>query len=97
MRIEQIEDLLDEFDFGKVVKVTDCLEWTYALSKEAITIGDLRRTARRLLEGVYHMKDSPEECHCSGGFHAERRMFPGDSTKYLALRFVVTEWSNPVC
>jgi hypothetical protein len=44
---------------------------------------------------VYQMNSSPEECHCSGGFHAERRMYPGDNTKYLSLRFVVTEWSNP--
>lgn len=97
MPIKQIEDLLDEFNFDKVVKVTDCLGWTYACSKEALTVGELRRKARSLLEGVYQMKDSPEDCHSSGGFCAERRMYPGDSTKYLNLKFVVTEWSNPVC
>ncbi len=97
MPIKQIEDLLDEFDFDKVVKVTDCLGWTYACNREALTVSDLRKAARRLLEGVYNMQDSTEECHCSGGFHAERRMYPEDSTKYLNLKFVVTEWSDPCC
>jgi len=95
MTNKQVEDLLDEFDFDKVKKVTDCLEWTYGFSKEALTVADLRRSARRLLEGVYQKDASPEECHSSGGFCAERRMYAGDNTKYLDLKFVVTEWSNP--
>jgi hypothetical protein len=100
MLIKQIEDLLDEFDFDKVKKVMDCLEWKYYNSTEEVSIGELRRMARRLLENVYNESASEQAYNgftytASGGFYAERQMFPGDATKYLSLKFVVTEWSNP--
>ena len=98
MRIEQIEDLLDEFDFGKVKKVMDFLEWKYHGSAEGeISVGELRRMARYLLENAYHASPSPEYMTGSGGFEVTRNMYPGDTTKYISLKFVVTEWSNPVC
>lgn len=98
MRIEQIEDLLDEFDFDKVKKVMDCLGWTYFDSPDSeVSIGELRRRARCLLEIVYNADTAPENYAASGGFLAERRLYPGDAQKYLNLKFVVTEWSNPQC
>ena len=98
MRIEQIEDLLDEFDFEKVKKVMDCLKWTYHNSVDSeVTIGELRRMARYLLERAYHSNPSPEYGTSSGGFDVTRYMYPGDSQKYLTLKFVVAEGSNPVC
>lgn len=97
MLIKQIEDLLDEFDFDKVKKVMDCLEWKYYNSPEEVSIGELRRMARRLLENVYNEDASDQTYTASGGFYAERQMCPGDDTKYLSLKFVVTEWENPVC
>lgn len=98
MRIEQIEDLLDEFDFDKVKKVMDCLDWVYHDSADdEVSIGELRRMARRLLENVYNADPSPEYTTACGGFEVTRYMYPGDSQKYITLKFVVTEWSNPVC
>lgn len=96
MRIEQIEDLLDEFDFDKVKKVMDCLEWVYHDSPDKqVTIGELRRTARRLLEYAYKAPNSTDYYTGSGGFEVTRHMSCGDHQKYLTLKFVVTEWSNP--
>ena len=99
MRIEQIEDLLDEFDFDKVKKVMDFLDWKYFDTGygEGRSVGRLRRMARHLLELVYNEEDQEHSFTASGGFHAERWMYPGDTQKYLELKFVVTEWSNPVC
>jgi hypothetical protein len=98
MRIAQIEDLLDEFDFDKVKKVMDFLEWKYHGSAyDEISIGELRRMSRYLLEDAYHASPSPEYMIGSGGFEVSRHMFPDDPTKYLTLQFVVTEWSNSVC
>ena len=96
MRIAQIEDLLDEFDFDKVKKVMDCLEWKYLDSAEStVSIGELRRQARRLLENAYHAHITPDYITSSGGFEVTRYMYPGDSQKYITLKFVATEWSNP--
>lgn len=98
MRIEQVEDLMDEFDFDKVKKVMDFLEWKYhdSVDKE-VSIGELRRMARYLLEIAYFAKPSPEYTTGSGGFEVTRYMHPGDTTQYLTLSFVVANWSNPVC
>lgn len=98
MRIEQIEDLLDEFDFEKVKKVMNCLKWAYYNSPDSeVTIGELRRMARYLLEEVYKAGDDAYLSTGCGGFRAERWMYPGDTQKYLELRFVVTERSSPIC
>ena len=95
MPIKQIEDLMDEFDFGKVKKTMDCLEWKYWESPDdEISLGELRRMARYLLQEVYDFDDSPYECISSGGFHAVRQMFVEDSKKYLTLKFVVEEGSD---
>lgn len=98
MPIKQIEDLLDEFDFDKTKKVMDCLEWVYYnCTDRQVTIGELRRMARHLLELVYNADPSPEYFTSCGGFDVTRYMYPGDTQKYLTLKFNVTEWSNPVC
>ena len=96
MRIEQVEDLLDEFDFGKVKKVMDFLEWKYFDSaNNEVSIGELRRMARYLLENVYNYEDQANYMTASGGFYAERSMYPGDTKKYLSLKFVFAELDNP--
>lgn len=98
MPIKQIEDLLDEFDFDKVKKVMDCLEWTYFDSPDSeVSIGELRRMARRLLEIVYNSDTNLENYTACGGFYAERRMYPEDTEKYLNLKFVIVDGDNPIC
>lgn len=97
-RIEQIEDLLDEFDFVKVKKVMDYLEWSYFDSPDKqVSIGELRKMARSLLNHAYTANPSPEYFTGSGGFEVTRYMYPRDPEKYLTLKFVVTDWSNPCC
>ncbi len=81
MSNELVDKILDEFDFEKVKKAMDALEWT-----------QLRRLARRLLDDVYDKPPSPEYTIGCGGFEAFRHMAVGDTTKYLSLKFVVTEW-----
>lgn len=95
MSNEVIDDILDNFDFEKVKKVMDALEWTYFDSpNNKITISELRKTARSLLQKVANASNS-EHCFSScGGFEVERWMYPGETKKYLFLKFVVAEWNN---
>ena len=96
MRIAQIEDLLDEFDFDKVKRVMDYLGWYYSSSADKqVSIGELRKMARNLLERVYDEDPCSERITACGGFEVTRYMYPEDTEKYLTLKFVVTEWSNP--
>ena len=94
-RIDQVEDLLDEFDFTKVKTVMDCLEWTYHNSVDStISVGELRRMARYLLENAYNSEDKDHYVTSCGGFYVDRYMYPGDMKKYLELKFIVAEWST---
>lgn len=96
MRIEQVENLLDEFDFDKVKKVMAFLNWTYFdTTGMEVSVGELRRMARYLLENAYNYEDQDNYMTASGGFYAERSMYPGDTKKYLSLKFVVAEGDNP--
>ena len=98
MLIEQVEETLDHFDFEKVRKVMEVLEWSYHDSEDTVaSISETRRMARRMLTLAYEAAPRPEYSTSCGGFEATRTMYPGDTTKYLTLKFVVTDWSNPCC
>ena len=98
MLIEQVEDILDEFNFQRVQDTMKALNWKYFDSPDAYpSIGELRKKARGLLKYAYEAVPSPEYFTGSGGFEVTRYMYPGDSTKYLMLKFVVSTWSNPQC
>lgn len=92
---EEIEDILDNFDFEKVKKVMDALDWNYWDSVDShITIAELRKMARRLLKEAYSASPSDQWFSACGGFEVERRMYPGDTKNYFYLKFVVAEWDN---
>jgi len=91
-----IDEVMDNFDFDKVLKAMVALKWEWAKggydydkpSREQMyspAIGDLRRSARRLLRKVIR------EGSCaiaSGGFHVTWQ------NGNLALMFVVSEWDE---
>lgn len=92
---EEIEDILDHFDFERVKKVMDALEWTYYDSADStVSIPELRKMARRLLIDVYNASNSDHWYLSSGGFEVARWMYPGETKKYLFLKFVAAEWNN---
>jgi hypothetical protein len=95
MRIDAIENILDEFDFQRVQRVMEALEWHWATSEDGLpSIVELRRKARGLLEDVYRYEDSACNTMGCGGFEATRLMEVGDLNKYLSLKFVVEEGNN---
>jgi hypothetical protein len=91
---EIIADILDEFDFDKVHKVMEFLDWTWFKDDmqspaEVPTKGDLRKQARRLMNNcIKH-----EECSTgTGGFYVRKSTY--DGVPYYELQFVVTSWNN---
>jgi hypothetical protein len=91
----EIEDILDEFDFQRVQTVMKALDWKYWNSDQSPpTIGELRKMSRSLLNRVYHTEDSADYFTACGGFEVTRNMYPGDTKKYMSLKFVATEWNN---
>lgn len=92
---EDIEDILDEFDFHKVQKAMEALNWTWATSDGVPTIGELRRCARRLLNYAVQVDSSfPDYSTATGGFEVSRNLYPNHAKRYYSLKFVVSEWNN---
>ncbi len=90
-----IETILDEFDFEKVHQAMTALNWTWATSAGVPTIGEMRRCARMLLNYVKNAdSDEPDYMTATGGFHASRNLYPGDAKRYYSLSFVLREWNN---
>lgn len=93
---KEVETILDDFDFYKVQKTMQALNWTWASTgAEVPDIGDLRRVARQLLNQVYVVLDVQDEFSvATGGFKAEGRMFTRSNKKYLRLDFIISSWDN---
>jgi len=100
-----IDEIMEEFDFHKVFRTMDALNWkwgTVSDGKGTPSIDDLRETAEYLLRGVSKsrlddFKDSHWELgiiNATGGFQATAYC-DEDKTKItaLSLQFVVTEWN----
>jgi hypothetical protein len=85
-----IDDILDEFDFDKVQKTMETLEWTWhSTYPETPSISQLRKFARYLMKSCVGHE---EYTTASGGFHVRKETF--DGLPFYQLQFVVTEWSN---
>ena len=87
-RQEQIDAILDNFDFEKVHKAMDALNWTYG-DKEPVDVPELRKLARRLLKSV-----SNEDIRriSTGGFVAEKHH--DKKGTILELKFCIDDISG---
>lgn len=88
---EAIDNIMDYFDFDKVLKTMIALDWKWVKEAhksiddlEIPSIERIRREARRLLIRAIEIKDSTS----TGGFQAE---YDDDN---LYLRLVVAEWDE---
>jgi hypothetical protein len=98
-----IEDILNEFDFDKVERVMEALNWKWR--GETPTLYDLREEALRLLRGAAKSRlgNFKNEHHdvaiinACGGFEA-KAYCDENKTKItgLDLAFVVTSWDSSI-
>lgn len=79
---DQIDHIMDHFDFERVAKVMKLMNWTWS-DKEPPSIPEMREEARRLLKSL------GDECVAvsTGGFYASK-----DGWGQLGLAFVITDW-----
>ena len=98
-----IEDILNEFDFDKVERVMEALNWKWR--GETPTLYDLREEALRLLRGAAKSRlgNFKNEHHdvaiinACGGFEA-KAYCDENKTKItgLDLAFVITSWDSSI-
>ena len=97
---DDINDILDEFDFERVndVMKSVCWEWVMSDGRYGIpSIPELRKQSRRLLEETVSGLISSKETQYfieSGGFRAEANKYDDDPKIHIRLSFVVTSWEN---
>lgn len=88
---EIIDDILDNFNFEKVVKVMNYLDWVwYQTNGEPVTVADARKMARWLLTDAMAkvVVNTDDRCFMGcGGFRAEVETYADDPKKYARLAF----------
>ena len=80
---KQIDYIMDHFNFSKVQKAMEAVNWCWANTKGVPEEPDLRVCARELLEDV--AKENVGVTISSGGFHASKE--EDDGASYLRLEF----------
>jgi len=98
-----IRDIIDEFDFDKVERTMEALNWKWR--GETPTLYDLRKEAEHLLRGaaksrLSDFKDTHHDVaiiNATGGFEA-RAYCNENKTKItgLDLAFIVTSWDSSI-
>lgn len=96
---EQIDDILDNFDFEIVKKTMDALHWLWYDTIGVPEISDLRKHARRILNEVGNQvmnnNEIPAEAGIgTGGFAARAYRYADTEKIYFKLTFEVAEWDN---
>ena len=86
---KQIEDIMDEFNFGEVQKVMESLDWTWSETGCVPEEYDLRKGARKLLKEAAKMIDDSLDLSggstSTGGFLASSRAGCSYEDKWLRL------------
>jgi len=93
-REQLIDEIVENFNWGKVYKTMEALSWTWVDSEgETPSIGRLITTATRLLRDAYDgaVKEQYTYLSGTGGFEAVCHV-DEDGMYRLELRFVVTSW-----
>lgn len=87
---QQIDIIMDNFDFGKVAKAMKALGWRWHGCDGVPEEPELRKEARRLLREVADAEDFTGVS--TGGFVAECHHY--DEGKGLSLRFQIDDWDG---
>lgn len=96
---ELIDGILENFDFDKVKKTMDLLDWTYADIGEVPSTYQLIKSAKSRLKDAYkYAKENKKDGHSfSGGFRAFAEWNKEKETvDYLQLDFVVATWDEQI-
>lgn len=96
---DDIQEILDEFDWVRVIKTMKALEWRWVGVDGFPCLYDLQVKARGLLsEAAKAVLRSPKKKYRymvgTGGFEVVAQKFKDTDKIYLELKFVVTTWGN---
>ena len=89
---KRLDDIMDNFDFDRVHKTMELLDWHWATSKDGgvPTVDEIRDVAADIL---WELVNSNNEFIATGGLEA-RKDFSDPSNPFIELKFVVEEWAE---
>ena len=89
---EMIDDIMDNFDFSRVAKCMEALNWKWISVPEGIPEEyDIRKAARLLLKSVPETFRKDERYMGTGGLYV-RSWYESTELVLIELTFVVAEW-----
>jgi hypothetical protein len=98
--VNEMDYVLDHFNFEKCHKVMEFLDWKWAQSNGCVpSIGEMRQFARELIRDAYRNMTQQEtitkECtiECGGFVVRVEQEYPGQKV-YIRLRFSAASWDN---
>lgn len=86
-----LDNVFDNFDFEKVKKTMDALDWQWAYAKGengVPTLDEIKAEAARLMWDCVNMDD---DVIATGGFRVEKD-FSDPNDPWMRLTFEVTDW-----
>ncbi len=84
--IDVLNDVFDNFNFDRVHRVMDALEWEWATIGDVPTVEQIKEEASRLM---WDCANIDVDCMASGGFRVEKD-FTCDP--WMRLSFEVEDW-----
>lgn len=92
---EDFDYILDSFDFERVKKVMDLLEWKYFDSEgSTVSIYELRKMARYVLKSLLPYNNKDNYTVGCGGFEATVSKYTNLEKPFFQLKFVVEEQNS---
>lgn len=87
----KIEEVIENFDFVKVHKVMESLNWTWANNKKSKNkIPSIKRMKKRVRELYEDCKKSKLDCCSSGGY--EVSIWKEDGEEIINVKFILEEF-----
>lgn len=94
-RQNAIDEIIENFDWGKVHKTMEFLDWKWATTdNEVPTIGQLVNSSHRLLLEAYEgaLREKMDFSIATGGFRAKALVNEEKEIFELQLAFELTSW-----
>ena len=88
---EMIDNIMDNFDFGRVAKTMEALEWKWHDVKGIPEEYDIRKAARKLLKSVPDTLIKDNYYTGTGGLYVQA-WYESTDLVLMELTFVVADW-----
>jgi len=92
---EMIDNIMDNFDFSRVAKCMEVLQWKWHDVKGVPEEYDIRKLARKLMKGVPDVFIKDNYFTGTGGLQVNAS-YENTELVLLELSFVVAEWREDV-